>query len=154
VGRTPHNPRLMMSEPDAVTTTEARAGLREFLAGALMVSLVYLFFVAFWWNKYFSPVSGWFEYPGQLMGQGKIPYRDFYVFIPPLHLFETWVIQQLFGNAFWIERIPGILQRLAISLTVMAWLARQYPIQVVVPAVIAGLMVSETCTYMGLFAYF
>jgi hypothetical protein len=143
-----------MIDSQAATALGARVGLRKSLQGAVMVSLVYLFFVWFWWNKFYTPVSGWMEYGSRLMGRGEIPYRDFYLFIPPLHLFEYRAIQKLFGEALWITRIPGILQRLGISLTVMAWLARLYPVRVVVPAVIAGTMVSETCVYMGFFAYF
>src|SRR4051812_9269654 len=110
-----------MSDRQAVTTHEAKAGFREMLQGAVMVTLVYLFFVSFWWNKFFTPVSGWMEYGSRLMGRGEIPYRDFYLFIPPLHLFEYRVIQKFFGEELWITRIVGILQRLGISLTVMFW---------------------------------
>jgi hypothetical protein len=94
------------------------------------------------------------EYGGRLMMQGKIPYRDFYVFAPPLHLIEAWLVQRLFGAELWIPRVAGIFQRLAIVIAVLAWLARQFPVRVAVPAVLAGTMVSESCVYMGFFSYF
>jgi hypothetical protein len=142
-----------MTDARALPIRGTRSYQLELLVGAAVISLVYLVYVSFWWNRYCMPVLEWFPFYARQMRDGKFVYRDFYFFLPPLHLIELAWIQRLFGEALWVPRVAGILQRLGIALTVLVWLSRSYPVGDVVPAVIVGTMVSESSIVFGLFNY-
>jgi len=92
--------------------------------GALIVVSVYLLL---WWNKALGGTTeGWFQHFANLMMQGQMPYRDFYLFTPPGHLLETAAVSRLMGTDFIDFRIFGFVQRLAICGMLYMWLARLF----------------------------
>ena len=80
----------------------------------IMAVILGLFIVAYnwiWFNKTFTLSEGWAEFYVELMNRGKVPYRDFYYFLPPLSLFEDWVIWKLSFGYFIVYRSWRLLQR-------------------------------------------
>ncbi len=79
--------------------------------------LLGLFIVAYnmvWFNKTFTLSEGWSEFYVELMSRGKVPYKDFYYFLPPLSLLEDFVIWKLSFGYFIIYRFWRLVQRVFI----------------------------------------
>src|SRR2546423_10471653 len=76
---------------------------------ALAAAALTLCFMAPWATRFLGVTNdGWFAlYAHQLLA-GKLPYRDFYLVIPPLHVFEIAAIVKLFGEQLLVLRLFGI----------------------------------------------
>src|SRR5271154_7037265 len=78
--------------------TERRMKRTSSLAAALPV-LFCLAFILLWWNRYLAVTNdGWHFLHGLQISNGRIPYRDFFLFIPPLHPLKEAALIALFGN--------------------------------------------------------
>ncbi|MDE6732760.1 MAG: hypothetical protein K2J77_07795 [Oscillospiraceae bacterium] len=64
------------------------------------MAVVLLMYYLIYFNRCLPLNEGWpFAY-AKLMSEGKVPYRDFYYYMPPLDLFESFVFWKLsFGHA-------------------------------------------------------
>ena len=98
---------------------------RRWIAGALGVLLLTALFYGLFWNRYIGiSLDGWFQLYGEEILRGKIPYRDFYLFTNPLHALTSAGISAAFGTQWWVLRLYGVLQRLALALVAFVWLKR------------------------------
>lgn len=59
-------------------------------------------------NKFFPLTEGWFSAYAHLLNSGKTPYKDFYLFLPPLYPLQLAVFTRIFGEGFIALRILGI----------------------------------------------
>lgn len=55
------------------------------------------------------PQVGWWQYMAWRMAQGDLPYKDFYLFIPPYFLMLTSMFFKVFGKHFFLYSIIGFL---------------------------------------------
>ena len=94
----------------AFTRFEQRASYPawEKAAGALVCVAAITVFNLLFFNRFFQLPEGWFTMYGRLILEGKIPYRDFYLFIPPLHPLFMAGVTAIFGNNFICFRILGL----------------------------------------------
>ncbi len=67
-----------------------------------------------WLNRSFTMSEGWVAFYVGLMDEGKIPYRDFYYFLPPLNLLIDYVIWKISGGYFFIYRLIRLAERVLI----------------------------------------
>lgn len=75
------------------------AGLIAFLLG---YSLLF--------NFSFLPLTeGWFSSYAQLVIDGKVPYKDFYLYLTPLYVWVISLITYIFGPSFFALRVFGVL---------------------------------------------
>ena len=96
--------------------------------GAILVCVISLCFVALWWNRYLAITNeGWHFFFGQQILQGKLPYRDFYLYVPPLLQLEIASTIRLFGAHLVMSQVVGIVEVSIMSLLLFWWMARLYP---------------------------
>lgn len=79
--------------------------------------LLAIFVVAFnflWINKTFTLSEGWSFYYCGLLNQGKVAYRDFYYYLPPLNLLVDFLIWKVSAGYFIIYRILRLVERVLI----------------------------------------
>ena len=79
--------------------------------------LLVLFIIAFnfiWLNKAYPMAEGWAEIYSGLLDNGKIPYKDFYYYLPPLNLLIDYIIWKLSFGFIIIYRLWRLLERIAI----------------------------------------
>src|SRR6185312_13331153 len=57
---------------------------------------------------YFPITEGWFQSYAQLMSEGKIPYRDFFLFLTPLYPLTIEALFHFIGHGIWAFRLFGI----------------------------------------------
>jgi hypothetical protein len=68
----------------------------------------------------YYPISeGWFSEYSHLIRGGAMPYRDFYLLLPPLYPLQIAAFQTVFGEGFLALRILGVVVTCAIALTLM-----------------------------------
>lgn len=97
----------------------------EYTVGAVLTVGITLFFILLWWNRYFAVTNeGWHFSFAQQIVQGSVPYRDFYLFVPPLMQLEMAATIKLFGNYLIGSQIIAILEMLVLALVLYSWMAR------------------------------
>ena len=96
-------------------------------AAPLAAAALTVAFVALWWNRFLGVTTdGWFPlYAHQLLA-GKLPYRDFYLVVPPLHVFEVAGAMQVFGEKLAVLRLLAMLQRALAAGVLCRWLQPTY----------------------------
>ena len=103
----------------------APASNRAWILGGVSVVVLPALFYALFWNRYFGiNLDGWFQFFGQQILNGRVPYRDFYLFTNPLHALESAGLTVLFGTQWWILRSVAIGQRMVLALVAFLWLKR------------------------------
>lgn len=75
-------------------------------------------------NRFLPLTEGWFSTYAQLILLGKLPYQDFYLFLPPLYPLTIAGIMTLFGPQLIVLRIFGIFLMLVMTGALYALLAR------------------------------
>lgn len=67
------------------------------------------------WNNFFPITEGWFSVYANLILNAKVPYKDFYLLLPPLYPIILALIIKIFGNQIIVLRILGLGVILVIS---------------------------------------
>ncbi len=88
--------------------------------------IIYLIFNLLLFNKYFPPTEGWFQDYNNYINDGQVPYRDFYMFIPPGFPYLMALIGKLTNNVFIAFRLYGIAERLVLITLVYFIIRRLY----------------------------
>lgn len=102
-----------------------RAG--PILAGSIVVFSFCLAFLLPWWNRYLGLTSeGWLQFFGLRILQGFVPYRDFYLHVPPSQAFTMSALISVFGDRIVVGEMFGLLASLALFCGLYVWLARMF----------------------------
>jgi len=82
-----------------------------------------LIFASFFWNRYLAVTNdGWHFLHGWEILHGRVPYRDFFLFIPPLHPLKDAGLIWLFGDSLIMPQLLGILERVVLAVVMVLWL--------------------------------
>lgn len=112
------------------------------LVGALAVALATLTFLLPWYRSFLGiTTDGWFFFFAEQVLAGKVPYRDFYLFGPPLHVFELAGLIKLFGVSIFAAHAAGLLQRTLLAVLLFLWLQRTYRMEAAVVAAVTAAIV-------------
>jgi len=99
------------------------------LAGALVVFFFTLFFILPWWNRYLGITNeGWYQFFGKQILQGHMPYRDFYMFVPPGQSLLMAALTSVFGDRVVVPELFGFASAMLLALTLYLWLVRLFPV--------------------------
>ena len=112
---------------------------RKFDLLALLIT--YGVFNILLFNKFFPVTEGWFQDFSTYMLEGQVPYRDFYLFIPPLFPMLMSLISKISNNLFVVFRAYGIIERLILISIVYFILKRiSFPKTVFISLLTAGIV--------------
>lgn len=64
-----------------------------------------------WLNRTFTMSEGWAFFYNGLIEEGKVPYRDFYYYLPPLNLLIDYIIWKVSAGYFFIYRLIRLAER-------------------------------------------
>ena len=79
------------------------------------IAALFLFiYQSIYWNKIYPITDGWGLYFSDLIQSGKVPYRDFYYYLPPFNLLMDTVLWKLSFGYLLIYRIYRIIERFII----------------------------------------
>lgn len=109
-----------MFSPGAVVEKHSpvfAAALAALLAGAFMLM---------WWDRFLggTGVDGSFFVSARLILEGKIPYRDFNMSVPPFEALKVAGLIRLFGDYLILPRVWGLLERIVLGGLMCFWLGR------------------------------
>lgn len=135
-------------------STETSLPSIDLSVGALIVALATLSYLLLWWNRFIGPtLDGQFQVYGQLILQGQIPYRDFYLYVPPLMPLEHAALQGLFGDSLIVPALIGAVERLLIALLCYRIFCRIFSVQISVIAAVLVIILGSTDGIDVLFLY-
>ncbi len=130
-------------EPVASLGGESRSELarsRWLAAGAVVGAVLTLLLP--WYRSFFGVTTdGWFFFFAHQLLRGHVPYRDFYLFAPPWHVFEISLLIRLFGEHLLAAHVLGLLQRVGLALILLRWFAAIYSLEAAVVASVASVAV-------------
>ena len=114
------SPKSRIKFEPTVPQTSAKGPLR------LTMSLLILFVSAAvlpWWNRYIAVTNdAWHYFYGQQILAGKVPYKDFYLFIPPLYALKNLSLIALFGNHLIVPHLAAIAEMMVLAVVLIAWI--------------------------------
>lgn len=103
----------------------------------------------------FVPVTeGWFQDISNRMGSGQVPYRDFYLFIPPGFPLLMHAIAGATDNSFLALRLYGVAESLILIAVTFAIMRRLFAAQVAFAAVLTGFIVSTANVQNVFYGYY
>jgi hypothetical protein len=95
------------------------------LVGAAVVFVFGLVFIWPWWNRYLGLTNeGWFQVFGTQYLRGRMPYRDFYLYVPPGQALTMSALISLFGNRIVVGEAFGFVAALMFFSALYVWLVR------------------------------
>lgn len=123
-----------MPESLASTSREARFTApvppsdetRTKVLGAVAIAVALCLFLAILSPRFMGASANWFLYYGQEIGRGQIPYRDFYLYLPPLLPLKMAAVDQLLGGGWLFARLLAAFERLVLGLLLYAWMLRSF----------------------------
>lgn len=80
----------------------------------IILAVAVILYNFIWLNKTFTLSEGWAFYYNNLIAGGKVPYRDFYYYLPPLNLFIDFIIWKISTGYFFVYRCIRLLERVLI----------------------------------------
>lgn len=95
--------------------------LLAWLLAALTIITMYNIYT---FNRFLPLTEGWFSTYAQLILEGKVPYRDFYLLLPPLYPLTIAGLMAVFGKQLLMLRVFGIGLIILMTSTLYAVLAR------------------------------
>lgn len=106
--------------------------------GGVLVAAFSVLFAWPWWNRYLGLTNeGWYQFFGSQILQGRIPYRDFHLFVPPGQALMMAALTQIFGPRLIVAEVFGFIGIVVVSLVLYIWLTRLFPSFWVTVAVVA-----------------
>jgi hypothetical protein len=98
------------------------------LIGGLVVFPFTLLFILPWWNRYLGITNeGWYQFFGKQILQGRMPYRDFYLFVPPGQSLVMAALTSVFGDRIIVPELFGFVVAIVLALTLYVWMSRLFP---------------------------
>lgn len=92
-----------------------------------IAALATIAFLLPWWNRFLGvTLDGYFPHYGSRILAGEVPYRDFFLHLPPLHALGHAALEGAFGRHLVMSRAAGALARVALAGLLAAWLARRF----------------------------
>lgn len=144
---------LAPSAPPAQALSGAPDRVLEAMAPILLVGSVLLFLLP-WWNRYFGgSLEGYFPYFGREILAGKVPYRDFYLYVPPLLPLESAWIDRWAPHPLITLRIVGLVERCALALALYFWLRQLFRPTLSAASALLATVVASTGDTEVLFLY-
>lgn len=100
------------------TPNNARPWLAPLCLFVLVAGYVWL-----WHNRFLGATSNvWHFLYGKQILAGKVPYRDFYMYVPPLHPLKFTALIALFGDVLLPARILAVFERALTAVLLYFWL--------------------------------
>ena len=109
--------------------------------GACAASILVLAYMLIWWNRFTGLSDGVFLMHGQQVLAGRIPYRDFYLPIPPLTVLKTALVAKVFGSVLLAPRAVAVIERTGLAAMLFWWLASLFQKNIALLATVVSMIV-------------
>ena len=115
-------PKSARSESPTVTPGSGDKATLAAGIGAVAVVTLFLWIIH---DRYLPIMENWFSSYGQLMHDGKLPYRDFYFFTQPLSLLISWAVYGINDKMIYL-RYFGFLERVCLTGALYFLISRRF----------------------------
>jgi hypothetical protein len=95
-------------------------------AGLIVTLFIIAVYNLIFYNRYLPVTEGWFSVYAVSMLHGQVPYRDFYLLLPPLYTLKLAAFIHFFGESIIALRIMGIILILAMAATLFLIFSRYF----------------------------
>lgn len=124
------------------------------MLGLLAVISITAIYHLIFFNRVFPIQEGWFSCFAHEILLGRIPYKDFHLFLQPVYPFEIAGLTFLFGDSFIIFRIVGLVERLFLVAVLFLMLKRIVPVHHAIAVTLASLAVYASHTTDVIYSYY
>lgn len=119
-----------------------KIGIKQFIYPISLIILLVSYYLLYL-NRCYPVNEGWHITYAKLLLSGKVPYRDFYYYMPPLDIFFNAILWKLSGGYFLVFRIFRMTERCFIFLLLYNELKRLVkPINAWFSCVVGGIFMS------------
>src|SRR5437879_3026531 len=115
---------------------------------------VFLGFLLLFWNRFFPIQEGWFHFYAKLIADGKVPYRDFYLFLQPLYPLQFVALYSLGSDQFIFSRVMGLAERSLLLIALYTWLSSLFPIRWALLGTLTAMAVFSSNTTDVIYSYY
>lgn len=95
-------------------------------AGILGVSTIIVFYNILFAFSFLPLTEGWFTAYAHQILEGRMPYRDFYLYLTPFYPMAIAAIVGVFGNSFFVLRVIGVFIIVAIAILLYLILTKRF----------------------------
>ena len=121
---------------------------KEYIVGLLTVLASVVIFMSLFINRSLVPQEGWYSiYARNILEHGLVPYKDFFVIVPPLGLYSWTMIQFIFGDNFIVFHYAALISKIILSYCLFRTLTLITPIFFATIATICALCISISVVY-------
>lgn len=139
-----YTPRVTDPEAACAIQDDGTTAPRSTGLAALAAMAATAIFLAPWWNRYLGvSLSGYFPLYGRLIAEGRIPYRDFFLHVPPLQALANAALETLFGPSLLAVNLAGAVGRCLLAGVLAWWLARRFRPATAVCAAVASVWIGS-----------
>lgn len=112
------------------------------LGAAIVIVITFVFFLLFF-NRFAGIRSAnGSGLAGQAVLAGRLPYRDYFLPVPPMHALKNAALARLFGTAIIMPRIVALFERALLALVLYFWLSRLFRLSSAALGAIVAIVVS------------
>ncbi len=112
-----------------------------------ILAIIMLLYASIYFNNTFPFSEGWNVNYAELLLHGKLPYRDFYYYLPPLNIAIDVILWKLSFGYLFIYRLWWLFQRIVIFELIYFLLARYFKPAVAFAATAFGSVLSTAAVY-------
>lgn len=95
----------------SILKNDSDALLKQKRLFGIILAILVIAYNFIWLNRSFTMTEGWAFFYNGLIEEGKVPYRDFYYYLPPLNLLVDYIIWKVSAGYFFIYRLIRLAER-------------------------------------------
>jgi len=113
----------------------------------VVIGTIFMFnFLIF--NKFFPITEGWWSVMAYYINQGKLPYRDFYLCLPPLYPYQIATFTKFFGYNFINLRFAGIVVMMLFATNLYLIMTLFFPYFISAILAISAILIVQSFTFL------
>jgi len=124
-----------------IANTNPHKDKTYFIMSGILLALFLCFFIPLV-NSYIFIADGWTQYNSELMKNGKVIYKDFFMYLPPIHGMINHLLSLISDNNLFIPRIFGLCERLLIIFFAYVILCKFFKPSIVVITLLSSAILS------------
>ncbi len=114
-----------------------------------LLILTSLFYNLLFVNRTMNHIVGWNQFSARLIDEGKVPYRDYFYYLPPIYVTLARTIIKVTGGSFLLYRVYGIIERILIQVVLFHILKRYFNKKYVWIACFLGEIITTLSVFDG-----